>query len=80
MAGLSNDRGCSVVAARRCRRLRRAKGALLVGKDTHEKSRRRLKGLPFVQLFNYVIDSLAYRALSVAARAALVEVAVSITE
>ena len=46
-----------------------------MGKDTHEKRRRRLKGPPFVQMFNYVIDSPAYAALSVTARAALIEVA-----
>lgn len=43
-----------------------------MGRDKHEK-RRRHKGPPFVQLFNYVIDSDAYRRLSLAARAALVE-------
>jgi DNA-binding transcriptional ArsR family regulator len=45
-----------------------------MGADLHRK-RRQSKGHPFVQLFNYVIDSPAYRGLPPAARAALVEFA-----
>ena len=45
-----------------------------MGADAHRKQRNN-KGPQFVQLFNYVIDSPAYRGLSSSARAALVEFA-----
>ena len=42
-----------------------------MGKDKHQRRR----GPSFVQLFNHMIDSAAYRKLSPVARAAMVEVA-----
>lgn len=42
---------------------------------SYRKKQHRSKSPPFVRLFNYVIDSPGYRALSMVGRAALIEVA-----
>ena len=73
-AEVQSDASFQFTCSQRFLRRRLTWRAVLMGTDIHRK-RKQNKGPQFVQLFNYVIDSPAYRGLSPTARAALVEFA-----